>query len=136
MRRLLLTVAVLTAVGFVHVGAARASEADAERRCVADEEPASLLSEARLATVLQAIASGSFDARCVALRGDRADCEWHGSGVPSGPAGAWTPWARDHWLPPRAVAQRRSTSRFRWCAEHRLVVCDGFARELERPPRG
>lgn len=136
MRRLLLISAIVVAACYASVGAAYAGVADAERRCEPGEEQVSLLAEASFTALLQAVTVPAPDPRCMAPLGEQADCQWHDAGTPSGPAPSWSPWSRDHWLPPNAAPPAPPRARAVWPGDVRVVLSDGYERELERPPRG
>ena len=134
MRRLLL----ITVFAFVAMAAggrgAAAAVSDADKRCELGDEQLSLLSETRFASLREAVVQ--VNERCVAGLGNQADCQMSDTNGAPGPGGSWAPPASNYFVIAGAVWLAPASGRVVGAPERAVVLCDGYARELERPPQG
>jgi len=139
--RLLLIAALAVSAIAASTGVAAAAVSDEEKRCEYGEEELSLLPEATFVALRETVALREaveqvVAERCVLGFGGQDDCRVHDANRNPGHGASWTPWSPEPWL--AAPQPWLAPPRYRAVAEPSVavVLCDGYARGVERPPRG
>jgi len=133
--RLLLIAALAVSAIAASTGVAAAAVSDEEKRCELGEEELSVLPEAAFVALREAVEQVVAE-RCVLGFGGQDDCRVHDPDHSPGHGASWTPWSSEPWLaaPQPWLARSRGIEVAQPAIA--VVLCDGYARGVDRPPRG